>query len=354
MECDDFIAEPHDPILVTGATGFIGVRLVENLLQRGFKNLRCFSRPSSSMTALQTVVGRYNNHAKIDVVQGNLLCRDDCVEATRDIAVIYHLAAGAGEKSIPDAFMNSVISTRNLLDASLRHKSLRRVVNVSSFTVYTNTRKPKGRLLDETCPVEVHPEKITDAYCYAKTKQDELVREYGKKYGVPYVIVRPGSVYGPGKNQITGRVGVDTFGIFLHLGGGNRIPFTYVDNCADAIALAGIKPGIDREVFNVVDDDLPTSRSFLRLYKKHVRSFHSIYVPHVISYLFFRLWESFSIWSYGQVPPVFNKRRWHSEIKSTTYSNNKLKTQLGWKPTISMDDGLVRFFQGCRNQGSHA
>ena len=58
------------------------------------------------------------------------------------------------------------------------------------------------------------------------------------------------------------------FGIFLHLGGSNPIPFTYVDNCADAIVLAGLTPGVDGEVFNVVDDNLPTSRQFLRLYKQ--------------------------------------------------------------------------------------
>ena len=55
------------------------------------------------------------------------------------------------------------------------------------------------------------------------------------------MIVRPGYVYGQGKSAITGRVGIGSFGIFLHLGGGNRIPLTYVENCADAIVLAGLK-----------------------------------------------------------------------------------------------------------------
>ena len=48
--------------------------------------------------------------------------------------------------------------------------------------------------------------------------------EYGRKFGVPYVIVRPGSVYGPGKESITGRVGIDSFGIFLHMGGSTTYP----------------------------------------------------------------------------------------------------------------------------------
>lgn len=354
MEQGNMIVGPNDPILVTGATGFIGVKLVENLLERGFRHLRCFSRPSSAMTQLESVAGSYQGRADIQIIKGNLLRREDCVAATKDVAVIYHLAAGTGEKSVPDAFMNTVVATRNLLDASLQHKSLQRFVNVSSFTVYSNVQKPKGRLLDESCPVESHHERVPDAYCYAKVRQDELVTEYGQKHGIQYVIVRPGSVYGPGKRQITGRIGIDTFGVFLHLGGGNRIPFTYVDNCADAIALAGLKPGVDGEVFNIVDDNLPSSRKFLRLYKRNVRHFTSLYVPHAVSYLLCGLWEKYSAWSYGQLPPVFNRRRWHVEMKRTSYSNDKLKVRLGWTPKVSMDEGLKRFFKGCRENSRHA
>src|SRR5208283_5546268 len=146
------------------------------------------------------------------------------------------------------------------------------------------TNKPRRNILDESCPVEPYPEMRGDAYCYAKVKQDELVISYGRQFGIPYVIVRPGIVYGPGKEAISGRVGIDTFGFFLHLGGSNTIPLTYVDNCAAAIVLAGLVKGVDGEAFNVVDDDLPSSRQFLRRYKKNAKQFKSIYVPHLISY----------------------------------------------------------------------
>ncbi|MGB0034061.1 MAG: NAD(P)-dependent oxidoreductase, partial [Candidatus Acidiferrales bacterium] len=301
----DFILGPDDPILVTGANGFIGSKLVARLLDLGFRDVRCFARPSSRMTRVQAVCGARADGAAVRWIRGNLISTEDCAPAVKDVAVIFHLAAGRGEKSVPDAFINSVVTTRNLLDASLRQRCLRRFVNVSSFTVYSNQRKPGNTLLDESCPVEEHPARRGDAYCFAKVKQDEIVIEYSKQFGIPYVIVRPGYVYGPGKKAITGRVGIGTFGIFLHLGGSNTIPFTYVDNCADAIALAGLKRGVDGEVFNVVDDDLPTSRRFLREYKKRVRRFKSIYVPHAVSYALCRLWERYSIWSEGQLPLTF-------------------------------------------------
>lgn len=354
MAREVYIIGPNDPILITGATGFIGSRLVETLLDLGFRNLLCTVRPASKVERLETLASHGGNGAEIKVVSGNLLSPEVCTIATRNVAVIFHLAAGGSSKSYPDAFLNTVVTTRNLLEASLQHKCLRRFVNVSSLAVYSNMEKPRWRLLDEACPVESHPELRGDGYCFAKVKQDEIVTDYGKRYDVPYVIVRPGYVYGPGKDAITSRVGIDTFGVFLHLGGSNTIPFTYVDNCAEAIALAGLKRGVDGNVFNIVDDNLPSSRQFLRLYKRNVRRFKSVYLPHVVSHALCRMWERYSNWSEEQLPPDFNRRRWDAYWKKTRYSNEKLKTQLGWTPKVTMAEGLNRYFQSCRNRGSNA
>jgi nucleoside-diphosphate-sugar epimerase len=347
MDLVDAIIKPDDLILVTGASGFIGPRVVESLLGRGFRNLRCFARPSSNLVKLESLVGRYGSGVRIELIKGNLLSSDDCTLATKDVAVIYNLAAGRGEKAFPDAFMNSVVTTRNLLEASRRHGCLRRFVNVSSLSVYSNRNKSQRRLLDESCPVEDHPELRGDAYTFAKAKQDEMVIEYGRKFNLPYVIVRPGVVYGPGNEAVTGRVGIGTFGLFLHLGGANTIPFTYVDNCAEAIVLAGLKAGVDGEIFNVVDDHLPSSRRFLRSYKKNVRPFPSLYLPHGFSYLLCCAWEKYSEWSEGQLPPIYNRRVWHAYWKRTRYSNNKLKTRLGWSPKVGPADAFGRYFESC-------
>jgi nucleoside-diphosphate-sugar epimerase len=349
-----FIIGVEEPILVTGAAGFIGAKVVASLLQLGFRNLRCFARPSSNIAKLERSISESRGEGSIEIVKGNLLSGEDCAKATKDISLVYHLAAGRGEKLYADAFMNSVVTTRNLLDASLRHRCLKRFVNVSSFSVYCNCQRRPGRLLDETCPVEQQPELRGDAYTFAKVKQDEILIEYGANSGVPYVIVRPGYVYGPGNERISNRVGIGTFGIFLHLGGGNTIPFTYVDNCADAIALAGLKPGIEGEVFNVVDDDLPSSRHFLSLYKKNVRRFRSIYLPHWVSYLLCFLWERYSEWSEGQLPPVYNRLAWQAYWRKTRYSNQKLKSRLGWKPKVSAAEGLAQYFESCRQKEENA
>jgi nucleoside-diphosphate-sugar epimerase len=349
----NFIVAPDDLIVITGATGFIGSRVVRSLLGLGFRNLRCFARHTADSAPFHAEAAAYEG-AQVEVFQGNLLSSRDCETATQGAAVIFHLAAGRGEKSFPEAFMNSVVTTRNLLEACVRHRALKRFVNVSSFAVYSNCHKSRAGLLDESCPLELRPDLRGDAYAFAKLKQDEIVAEYNQRFALPYVIVRPGSVYGPGNEAITARVGIGTFGLFLHMGGGNRIPFTYVDNCAEAIVLAGLQAGIDGETFNIVDDEPPTSREFLRLYKKNVRRFKSLYVPHAISYALCFLWERYSAWSEGQLPPAFNRRRWHAFWKSTRYSNDKLKTLVGWTPAVLPAEGFRRYFESCRKLNQHA
>src|SRR5215469_11130494 len=268
-----FLASAEDRILLTGAAGFIGSRVLDRLLELGFQNIVCFTRPSSKLSRTEDSVKPRLAGTRIEVIEGNLLSRADCERACKNVAVIFHLAAALTTKSFPDAFMNSVVATRNLLESSTLYARLRRFVLVSSISVYTN--RQKSRLLDESCPIDEHPEFRGEAYCFAKVKQEQIVAEYGQRFGIPYVVVRPGSVYGSGRNGITGRVGISTFGPFLHLGGANPIPFTYVDNCADAIVLACLVKAVDGEAFNVVDDNLPTSRQFLRRYKKHARRFKS-------------------------------------------------------------------------------
>jgi nucleoside-diphosphate-sugar epimerase len=342
----EFIINKEDVILVTGANGFIGSRVVDVLLRYGFNNLRCFVRSTHHSDKLNKTIS-LNGNANIEIISGNLLSISDCKNATKNVSAVYHLAAGRGEKSYASAVLNSVVTTRNLLDSIKDHRGLKRFVNVGSITVYSKNKLKMNGLLDETCEIENMPAKRGEAYCYAKIKQDEIVMDYNRKFEIPYVIVRPGAVYGPGNESISGRVGIDTFGIFLHFGGNNRIPLTFVDNCAECIVLAGIIKGIDGNIFNVIDDQAPTSRHFLSLYKKNVYKFRSMSVPKVFSYLFCYLWEKYSDWSMGQLPPVFNRNRWASDWKPTVYSNKKAKELLGWNPRIPFAEAMKIYFEAC-------
>jgi nucleoside-diphosphate-sugar epimerase len=338
----EYIALAGDRILVTGSNGFIGSKVVEKLFEYGFTNLRCFIRPSSRLDRLEKALSQFDAGKNVELATGDLLSRDDCRKAAEGVSIIYHLAAGM-EKSFAGAFMNSALTSRNLMDAFLRYGQPKRFVNVSSFAVYSTLSLKRGDLLDESCPLEDAPQERFDAYGFGKRKQEELVKEYGRKYKLPYVILRPGYVFGPGKTELNGRVGVGTFGFFIQVNGSNFLPLTFVDNCAEAIALACLTPNVDGEIFNVVDDELLTGRQFLRAYKKKIKSFRSIRIPYFAGYGLSSLWEKYSKWSKGQLPPAFNRRRCAAEWKGNRYSNQKLKHRLGWKPRVPMEQAMEAF-----------
>lgn len=339
-----------DKILVTGAGGFIGQHLVRLLSEYGFKDIRALVRPT---------VGAHRfdfcpfpeKIPSTEIVPANLGCRRDCEKAVDGVKVIYHLAAGADGKSYAGSFTKSVITTRNLIEAALREGTLVRFVNVGSFASYSNRGMKRSALLDERCPVistgwpEINP------YSFAKTEQDNLVMRYGVEADLPWVILRLGAVYGPGvKEWITSRVGIDTFGFFLHLGGQNILPLTYVENCADSIILAGLKNGVANHIFNIIDDDLPKSNDFIKLYKDNVKPFFSLNIPYRLFYYLSYLWEFYSRYSNGQIPMAFNRHRADSMWKGNTYSNVMAKRLLGWKPRHSYKEATEKYFTFLRKR----
>jgi nucleoside-diphosphate-sugar epimerase len=347
----DNLAQPTDQVLVTGSNGFIGGKVVETLLEYGFTKLRCLVRPTSRLAGLHNALAKYPAAQSVEIVAGDLLSRDDCRRVAESASIVYHLAAGS-DKSFAGSFMSTALATRNLLDALLAHGQLKRFVHVSSFAVYSNQRLKRGALLDENCPLEDNAQERFDAYAFGKLKQEELVREYGRQRRLPYVMIRPGTVFGPGKRELTGRIGVDTFGFFIHVGGGNVLPLTFVDNCAEAIVLAGLRAGVDGEVFNVVDDESLTSRQFLRAYRQRTNSGPSVRVPYPVAYGLCRLWEWYSRTTNGQLPPVFNRRRCAAEWKGNRYTNEKLRQTLGWRPRVNLQQAMELYlaqFETARN-----
>ena len=189
-------------ILVTGANGFIGVMVVATLLEYGYTHLRCFVRPSSHLERLKAVIQQYAVEQTVELVSGDLLTPEDCARAANSASVIYHLAAGF-DKSFAGAFMNSALTTRNLMDAFLQRGESGRFVNVSSFAVYSNLTLKRGALLDEDAPLETSPQERYDAYGFGKLKQESLVREYGLTLHPWY----PTAQHGPCTTGGPGRTG---------------------------------------------------------------------------------------------------------------------------------------------------
>jgi nucleoside-diphosphate-sugar epimerase len=339
----DSICQFDESILVTGSNGFIGAKVVEVLLEYGCRNIRCFVRPASQRDRLDAILLRLKAADKVTIVTGDLRTPADCVRAARDVSLVYHLAAGF-DKSFDDAFANSALATQNLLEAFAAHGKPRRFVNVSSFAVYSNFRMERRAPLDETSPIEESSRERFDAYTFGKLKQEEIVRDFGRGRKIPFVILRPGTVFGPGKRDLTGRIGFRAARLFFHVGGYNQLPLTYVDNCAEAIVLAGMQPGIEGQTFNVVDDDLLTSRQFLDAYRRRVGGLLCFPLPYGMAYFLFALCELCTKYG-GRFPKRLNRRRCAAEWKGNRFSNQKLREQLGWRPRVPINEAMKAFLE---------
>jgi nucleoside-diphosphate-sugar epimerase len=336
-------------ILVTGAGGFLGKAIVERLLAHGQIDVRCMLRDTSKAKGLLLLAEKFPE-ARLELVSVNLRNANEIPAAVDGCDMVIH-AAAALKGSPAEMFMDSVVASRNLLDAVKDVRPMR-VVLVSSFGAMGVSELGRDAMVDERTPMESHPEQ-RDVYSHSKLRQEQLFWEYRDKFGFELVVLRPGVIYGPGGGHFSNRVGLNLFGMFVHLGGRNLLPLTYVENCAEAIVVAALHPEAAGEIYNVVDDDLVTSGEYLALYKKQVRPMRSVRVPYFALMWGSRLVEGYNRRSKGQLPAIFTPYKTRAMWGGNRFSNEKLKG-IGWRPLISTREGLARTFAGFRTEPAKA
>lgn len=328
--------------LVTGAAGFLGAALVDRLLVDGSADVRCAVRAQSNRRRLEAVIARHPG-ARVEVQLGSLASPESAARLLAGIDVVYHLAAGVSGAPA-DMFLNTVVASKNLLEAAIRREGgPPRFVLVSSFSVYGVADQPRGVVLDEKTPLETQPMR-RDPYAQVKLRQEQLFWEYARAHRLSLVVLRPGVIYGPGGGAMSSRVGLNLPGLFLYLGGRNVLPLTYVDNCAEAVALAGRTRDADGQVFNVIDDELLTCRQWLARYRREVRPLRVVPVAYPITQLLAAGIERYSKWSKGQLPPFLTPYKVASSWKGNRFDNRKLKS-IGWQPLVPTAEGVRRTFE---------
>jgi nucleoside-diphosphate-sugar epimerase len=333
-------------VLVTGATGFLGGSVVERLLAHGERDVRVIARPGSRRDRIEASAVQHPE-ARVEFVAANLVSRADAMRVAADVDVVYHLAASM--KGAPaDMFLNTVVGTKYLLEA-LATRCQARLVLVSSFSVYGVATLARGALVDEHTPLEPHPER-RDVYAQAKLRQESLCRENVGTSIRELVVLRPGVIYGEGGGKLSSRVGLDLFGIFLELGGKNLLPLSYVENCAEAVVVAGRSPEAAGQTYNVLDDELLTCAAYLAAYKKQVRALRTLSLPYPALSALAKLLEKYHRWSKGQLPAVFTPYKVAATWGGNTFDNRKLKG-IGWKQLVSTEEGMRRTFAWLKSAG---
>lgn len=324
-------------VLVTGAAGFLGRRLVRELATEGLR-VRCFLRASSGIDDLRAFVGD-DLWSSVEIVRGDLMNAADCAAAVDGIDVVFHAAAGlTGSTAV--MFLNTVVPTRKLIDACVEHP-VKRFVLVSSLGVYGAAALKPNSVLDESCPVDPTPH-LRDPYTYSKVVQEQAAWEAHRERGLPLVVIRPGVIYGPGRGALSNRIGLQVAGRMFRIGGGRQLPYVYVDHVATALRQAGLEPGIEGEAFNVLDDELPSGKQVLRMYRQSGHGVKTLWIPQCTIGPLSSIYEKYSRWSHGQLPAVITRYKTDSMWKPLRFTNAKARQRLKWSPHLSFAEAFQR------------
>lgn len=202
--------------LITGASGFIGRRLRDSLLERGYDVVAIRRASSPEPKEGRSVVGNY-----ADVSNLESIFRDE------KPSVVFHVAGVTKGRRYEDFQRGNVMPTQNLV-AAIKHSEIDapRFVMVSSLTSYGPSHS-YGRPLKES-----DPRRPIEFYGQSKLEAELIVEQSG----LPFTILRPGGVYGPGD--------IDYFELFKSIAKGFNVFFgnenrrqscIYVDDCVRAI-----------------------------------------------------------------------------------------------------------------------
>lgn len=217
--------------LITGATGFIGGRLVEKLCLENQSQVNALIRtPANAIN-----IGRF----PISMFPGDIMDYDSLNEAMENIDTVFHCAhyfAGDVEANRQ--------ATKHVLNAAI-NQQVKRIIVLSTADVYDTTN---GNTINEQ-----HPLKKTSNNSYVKSKLavEGVCRDFFDKYQVPVVLIQPTVVYGPWCPAWTVRIfNLLQSGIFPLVDNGNGFCNTiYIDDLVDLIIRAGKQPGVEGETF---------------------------------------------------------------------------------------------------------
>jgi nucleoside-diphosphate-sugar epimerase len=289
------------PVLLTGATGFVGSRVARRLLAAGVPVRAIVRRAGADAELAQ--------HAGYGEVVGDFVDADVALEAAKGCACVVHAAATSGPELEPVRRVN-VEGTRAMLDAA-RSAGARRYVQISTLSVYD----VDGRdVVDETTPLK----RDADPYGSTKAEGDRLVLAAAKR-GLAAVILRPGAILGVHPTS-TWAVKVPTRireGKIKLLGdGGNRMVFVHVEDLVDAVLL-GLTD--DRAVGGVYD--VVERNTTWRVYTDEVRRWFSM--P--------------ALPSYSDEEVAAGKMvHW-----TGAFGSDRLARELGWAPRRTFEAGMA-------------
>lgn len=243
------------PILVTGASGYIGGRCAAALAADG-RDVRWGTRRRPATVD-------FGAGDKTWVAYGDLAEGDALDAAVQGCGTVIHCAGHAHVAETPQAVAAAerinVIGTERLAHACARH-GVERLIFISSALVLSGSRDRAGRIGDESPP---HP---STAYAQTKARAETRLRDIGAETGLGWIVLRPPMVYGPGSPGNFHRLvkAVDA-GLPLPLGRADAPKsFIYVDNLISAVSALISRPDVRNAAFVISDAEVTSTAGLIR------------------------------------------------------------------------------------------
>jgi len=317
-------------ILLTGATGFLGFRTLEKLIE--------INEVTSIIATGRTIKqSHYLKHPKITYLLGELSDKAFVEEITQDVEFVIHAAALSSPwgkyKEFEDANLRSQL---NLINAIKRNKIVK-YIYISTPSMYFDSTNRKD--IRENDPL---PRKFINAYSTTKRMAEiELINS-----GIPYVILRPRALTGRGDTVIMPRIiSAHKKGRLKIIGNGkNIVDLTSVANAVDAILLSLKAEGAAlNQIYNI------TNGEPVNLWEKitYVLSLMNEQLPQkkipywlVLTIAQLMEWKSKIT---HMKEPVLTKYGVGVLAKSMTLDISKARELLGYNPTVTTDEAIREF-----------
>jgi NAD dependent epimerase/dehydratase len=304
-------------ILVTGAGGFIGSHVVENLLNHGH-SVRALARYNGkgNYGHLQNLSTK--SEKELEIVLGDVTDAYQMRKLVQDCDAVCHLAALIGipySYDAPNSYVNTnVIGTLNILEACKQTQVQRLVVTSTSEVYGTALYSP----IDEK-----HPLQGQSPYSATKIGADKLAESYYRSFGLPVVVLRPFNTYGPRQSAraIIPTVLTQALSGVQEIRLGSLSPkrdLTFVEDTAEAFRLAVEKSGIDGETIHFGSGKAITVGELAQLCLETVNSNARI------------------VTSEERIRPA------KSEVELLLCNPSKARELLGWNPQTSLSTGIKR------------
>ncbi|WP_104088510.1 NAD(P)-dependent oxidoreductase [Cryobacterium sp. N19] len=183
------VSEKNETVFVTGGAGFIGLHVVKQLLEKGYR-VRIFDnmvRGDRDAASALVALGR------VEVVDQDVRSGAAVAAAMRGCTRVIHLAADSINKSVADPFSSldgNIVGSHNVF-AAAAEQGIKRIVYASSASVYGDPDKLPMHEDDALSPLT--------PYCIGKRTGEDLLGYYERKAGLSWIALRFFNVYGPGQ-----------------------------------------------------------------------------------------------------------------------------------------------------------